>query len=251
MSIKLGRQEEREQIRTVTEKMKHCLIFSREILYVTNVLCSNILCLKAVNEISITAQQLTFWPTLNSRVASGVWIGPISLNAFRRSPTGNLKTEVFSRSRVKSRIFMWQIQFAPQLDATRREWCVCRLFRLLQIYTLQTQFTPPDRNCRRFRLAVKSSILCYSWNWTFPTFFKEKNVWKIKKTLGKESKVAHTRWPSVGFWSWSRFLAVSLQVMWVINPAVKTLKNVKKTLVFASTVLLRRFDSYCVKNITD
>ena len=29
---------------------------------------------------------------------------------------------------------------------------------------LQTQFTPPDRNCRRFRLAVKSSILCYSWN---------------------------------------------------------------------------------------
>jgi len=25
---------------------------------------------------------------------------------------------------------------------------------------------------------------------------------------------------SVGFWIWSRFLAVSLQVMWVINPAV-------------------------------
>ena len=34
-------------------------------------------------------------------------------------------------------------------------------------------------------------------------------------------KVAHTRLPSVGFRSWSRFLAVSLQVMWVINPAVK------------------------------
>jgi len=33
-------------------------------------------------------------------------------------------------------------------------------------------------------------------------------------------KVAHTRLPSVGFRSWSRFLAVSLQVMWVINPAV-------------------------------
>ena len=33
-------------------------------------------------------------------------------------------------------------------------------------------------------------------------------------------KVAHTRLPSVGFWSWSRFLAVSLQVTWVINPAV-------------------------------
>ena len=37
--------------------------------------------------------------------------------------------------------------------------------------------------------------------------------------LGKKVKVAHTRLPSVGFWSWSRFLAVSLHVMWVINPA--------------------------------
>ena len=33
-------------------------------------------------------------------------------------------------------------------------------------------------------------------------------------------KVAHTRLPNVGFRSWSRFLAVSLQVTWVINPAV-------------------------------
>ena len=33
-------------------------------------------------------------------------------------------------------------------------------------------------------------------------------------------KVDHTRLPSVGFWSWSRLLAVSLQVTRVINPAV-------------------------------
>jgi len=33
-------------------------------------------------------------------------------------------------------------------------------------------------------------------------------------------KVAHTRLPSVGFRSRSRFLAVSLQVTWVINPVV-------------------------------
>jgi len=32
--------------------------------------------------------------------------------------------------------------------------------------------------------------------------------------------VVHTRLPSVGFRSWSRFLAASLQVTWVINPAV-------------------------------
>jgi len=39
----------------------------------------------------------------------------------------------------------------------------------------------------------------------------------------KKVKVAHTRLPSVGFRSWSRFLAVSLQltwVWWVINPEV-------------------------------
>jgi len=36
----------------------------------------------------------------------------------------------------------------------------------------------------------------------------------------KKVKVAHTRLPSVGFRSWSRFLAVSLQVTWVIIPAV-------------------------------
>jgi len=36
----------------------------------------------------------------------------------------------------------------------------------------------------------------------------------------QNKKVAHTRLPSVGFRSWSRFLAVSLQEMWVTNPAV-------------------------------
>jgi len=36
----------------------------------------------------------------------------------------------------------------------------------------------------------------------------------------KKVKVAHTRLPSVGFRSWSRFLAVSQQVTWVINSAV-------------------------------
>jgi len=36
----------------------------------------------------------------------------------------------------------------------------------------------------------------------------------------KKVKVAHSRLLSVGFQSWSRFLAVSLQVMWVINPTV-------------------------------
>ena len=43
-----------------------------------------------------------------------------------------------------------------------------------------------------------------------------------RKTIIRRKKVniAHTRLPSVGFQSWSRFLAVSLQVTWVINPAI-------------------------------
>jgi len=36
----------------------------------------------------------------------------------------------------------------------------------------------------------------------------------------KKVKVAHTRLLSIGFRSWSRFLAVSLQVTWIIIPAV-------------------------------
>jgi len=36
----------------------------------------------------------------------------------------------------------------------------------------------------------------------------------------KKVKVAHTRLPSASFRSWSRLLAVSLQVTWIINPTV-------------------------------
>jgi len=36
----------------------------------------------------------------------------------------------------------------------------------------------------------------------------------------KKVKVAHTWLPSVGFRNWSRFLAVSLQVTWIINTTV-------------------------------
>ena len=48
-------------------------------------------------------------------------------------------------------------------------------------------------------------------------------MWRIvrePKFVHKKGKVAHTRLPSAGFRSWSRFLAVTLQVTWVRNPAV-------------------------------
>ena len=41
----------------------------------------------------------------------------------------------------------------------------------------------------------------------------------VRSTV-KKVKVARTRLPSVEFLSWSRFLAVSLQVTWAINPVV-------------------------------
>ena len=47
---------------------------------------------------------------------------------------------------------------------------------------------------------------------------QQESIWQINSE--KKVKLAHTRLQSVGFRSWSRFLAVSLQVMWVINPAV-------------------------------
>jgi len=43
---------------------------------------------------------------------------------------------------------------------------------------------------------------------------------RFQTQLIQNKKVAHTGLQSIGFRSWSRFLAVSLQVMWVINPAV-------------------------------
>jgi len=71
-----------------------------------------------------------------------------------------------------------------------------------------------------------------NWNWsnahTLQTHHNQvhsKNLlqstyFKKASKLAKKVKVAYTRLPSVGSQSWSRFLAVSLQVMWVINPAV-------------------------------
>ena len=43
---------------------------------------------------------------------------------------------------------------------------------------------------------------------------------QLRSAIFTFKKVAHTRLPSFGCPSWSRFLAVSLQVTWVINPAV-------------------------------
>ena len=73
----------------------------------------------------------------------------------------------------------------------------------------------------------------FTFNWGYytlltclPQYFKHILHFDIKSVSADNHhqivnvKVAHTRLPSVGFRSLSRYLAVSLQVTWVINPAV-------------------------------
>jgi len=68
---------------------------------------------------------------------------------------------------------------------------------------ISTRGTPRRRECRIAEKKCRPD---------FPTV--------AQKLFENSKKLAHTRLPSVGFRSWSRFLAVSLQVTWVINPAV-------------------------------
>jgi len=55
-----------------------------------------------------------------------------------------------------------------------------------------------------------------------PRYCRLKQLQKIVRIMVRwlKGKGSPTRLPSVGFRSWSRFLAVGLHVTWVINPAV-------------------------------
>ena len=86
---------------------------------------------------------------------------------------------------------------------------VCGYVWSADLYT-EHQLIALIKNCNR-----SSGILWYS---IFLSFVM--HLWFMFHLVIKKVKVAHTRLPSVGFRSWSRFLAVSLKVTWVINPAV-------------------------------
>ena len=49
---------------------------------------------------------------------------------------------------------------------------------------------------------------------------QQQQDWRYIVPLSKKVKVAHTQLRSVGFRSWYRFMATSLQVTWIINPVV-------------------------------
>ena len=69
---------------------------------------------------------------------------------------------------------------------------------------------------------------CHQW-WTLTAFLST-----VHAGLYKKIKVAHTRLPSAGFRSWSRFLAVSLQVMWVIKSSRLLLLSARPAVTFAT-----------------
>jgi len=74
---------------------------------------------------------------------------------------------------------------------------------------LHLWFSPDQLDCIRASCRVSVALM---YIWTSANFLYARSDKKVK--------VAHTRLPSVKFRCWSRFLAVSLHVTWVINPAV-------------------------------
>ena len=74
---------------------------------------------------------------------------------------------------------------------------------------------------RSYRLFCR--YLCIACHCPLPFSLSSKfdaQPWSTYIFINVRKTVAHTRLPSVGFRSWSRFFAVSLQLTWVINPAV-------------------------------
>ena len=71
-------------------------------------------------------------------------------------------------------------------------------------------------SCPKMSKCPENLALTHRVNW------RHKSMATIRSPFRghKKVKVAHTRLPSVGFRSRSRFSAVSLQVMWIINPTV-------------------------------
>ena len=88
----------------------------------------------------------------------------------------------------------------------KKEWCK-HLFRIVcQNRRSRRKAGQTRRYARTHRMTDASTIQCLRG----PSSSMAEEAWKV----------AQTRLPSVGFQSWSRFLAVSLQVTRNINPAV-------------------------------
>ena len=103
-------------------------------------------------------------------------------------------------------------------------WCssilesICSsLLLCLSYYRLEIQKRLCEYFCLQFYYSFEYSVHFFVlYGFAYPVTQAHDNNWNV---IG--IKVAHTRLPRIGFRSWSRFLAVSLQqVTWVINPAL-------------------------------
>jgi len=121
--------------------------------------------------------------------------------------------------------FDWEISNQPW-EISRFWGTGTSRFKLLEYWL--SAFRQPSSTCRTMLLAQHYGSRAFS-------VFKSGVLWQFHREVllflrytnfflaqcrVKKVKVAHSRLPSVGFRSWSRFLAVSLQVMWIIKPTV-------------------------------
>ena len=107
-------------------------------------------------------------------------------------------------------------------------WCVYNTIRVSRrVARVHLQQLIRLSACHEVRHTSKLTVPSRSWSNTLNT----KCAYVLESTVNakesiyllpelKKCKVAYTRLPNEGFRSWSWFLAVSLQVTWVINPAV-------------------------------
>jgi len=110
---------------------------------------------------------------------------------------------------LRSDLFCVEWDVKPQLSqlaACCSGWYRCVLSDAAVVGVLMQEMPTVKASCQ-----FLVSLLDFTLNFQKTSQVAEQN---------KKVKVAHSRLPSVGFQSWSRFLAVSLQVMWVINPTV-------------------------------
>ena len=106
------------------------------------------------------------------------------------------------------------------LHSAMLAWSVLWSYRCLYMPQANSQNNCVNLACFWCRWCPQIILRCIGRNYFVSSEIRALPSGTSFKTQNIKIKVAHTRLPSVGFQRWSRFLAVSLQVTWVINPAV-------------------------------
>ena len=126
----------------------------------------------------------------------------------------------FPRSRIEMRPTMLPHPRA-QGCAAAGDLCYTPRHVSSQLMTSQWKSTTTAINPHSQNVAVDTTAAHTFLHWTLTLTYDPDFQSQVSYGITyKKVQVALTRLPSVAFRSWSRFLAASLQVTWVINPAV-------------------------------